>query len=59
MIKTINAENGGMIHVIKNEPGLGTDETSVNVMVELNNPVVLNAEETEELLQNIEDVKNS
>lgn len=59
MIKTINAESGGLVHIHKGEPDLGGDPEKVNILHELVTPVSLTDAEADQLIQNITDVKNS
>lgn len=59
MLKTINAEAGGVVYVFKNEPDIGGEPDKVCVMHELVTPVSLTEEETDELILAIQEVKAS
>lgn len=58
MIKSITTTTGGMIHVITGEVDYGNPD-AMNIITEMTTPVELNAEEADQLLQNISDVRNA
>lgn len=57
MIKTIETESGGLIHLFTKEPGLG-DPDAINVVTELTTPVTLTVEEAQQFATNLSDVIN-